>query len=857
MRKISFLLVMGLVLIAFQAVASNRLELNKGWQFRQQNIGNWLPATVPGTVHTDLLSNKLIEDPFYGDRQKDLQWIDKVNWEYRCLFDASEAFRKDNVRLVFNGIDCFSEVWLNGNQILVTENMFRTWKADVRKFIKATGNELRIVLESPTKRGYELMTEYGVQLQANNDLNILGGMGPKNKVSVFTRKSGYQYGWDLTPRYVTSGIWRPVYLESWNEAYIEDFYVYTKSLTKRNAEIGTVLSTAVSQAGDYKISLTLGGKCVKEFNRKLEVGENTIEAYFDIRSPRLWYPRSMGEPYLYEVGVVLEYAGKRVDSREVKTGVRTTELVYEKDKWGRSFYMKINGVPVFCKGSNYVPADSFLPRVSKDMLEHIVKSAADANMNMLRVWGGGTYEDDYFYELCDKYGIMVWQDFIFACNMYPGGEGFLSNVKFEAIDNVKRIRNHPSVVIWCGNNEIDVAWKPYNKPESRFRKFFTEEQSKAFDKANETIFMNILPTVIKESYKDPIPYWHSSPSPGWTLDTLDRWSNGDVHNWDVWHKGVPINDYNELIARFSTEYGLQSYPEYSSILEYVPEKELYIGSPTMTSHQGDRKGDKRIAEYIGEFYRVPENFKDLTYLSLLMQAEGIKIAVEAHRRNMPYSMGSLIWQHNDTWPCTSWAGIDYYGRWKAMNYYMVRAFDNVLVAPYLHGDTLDIFVVSDLYKPIRGKMELSLCDFTGKSLKNIKESISVGAITSKKIATYQIATLLEGYDKGNVVLHCSLRTDEGEYEALLYFDKMKNIILPSPKVKIDVEKKEDDSYLVTVSTDVLAKNLTLYYKGIAGIFSDNYFDLLPGKIKTVSLKTNAEKEDVLKDLTWFTLNQVE
>lgn len=223
MRKISFLLVMGLVLIAFQAVASNRLELNKGWQFRQQNIGNWLSATVPGTVHTDLLSNKLIEDPFYGDRQKDLQWIDKVNWEYRCLFDASEAFRKDNVRLVFNGIDCFSEVWLNGNQILVTENMFRTWKADVKKFIKATGNELRIVLESPTKRGYELMTEYGVQLQANNDLNILGGMGPKNKVSVFTRKSGYQYGWDLTPRYVTSGIWRPVYLESWDEARIEDF----------------------------------------------------------------------------------------------------------------------------------------------------------------------------------------------------------------------------------------------------------------------------------------------------------------------------------------------------------------------------------------------------------------------------------------------------------------------------------------------------------------------------------------------------------------------------------------------------------------------------------------------------------
>lgn len=857
MKKINLILLLGLLLVTIQATANNRLELNSGWQFRQQNIGNWLSASVPGTVHLDLLAHKLIEDPFYGDHQKYLQWIDKVNWEYRCVFDASEAVGKDNARLVFNGIDCFAEIWLNGHQILTTENMFRTWKTDVKKLLKAKGNELRIVLESPTKKGYELMTEYGVQLQANNDLNMLGGMGPKNKVSVFTRKAGYQYGWDLTPRYVTSGIWRPVYLESWNEAQIEDFYVYTKSVQKKKAQIGTVISTRVSKAGDYKIFLTVGGKKVKEFTRKLEKGKNEVEEYIDIQSPKLWYPRSMGEPYLYDVGVVLEYAGNQIDSRMVKTGVRTTELVYKKDQWGHCFYMKINGYPVFCKGSNYVPADSFLPRVSKDFIEHLVKSAADANMNMLRVWGGGVYEDDYLYEMCDKYGIMVWQDFIFACNMYPGGDQFLSSVKAEALDNVERIRNHPSVVIWCGNNEIDVAWKPYNKPESRFRKFFTEKQAEEFDKVNETIFMEILPSAVKESYRDSIPYWHSTPSPGWTLDTLDRWRNGDVHNWDVWHKGVPIDDYNKLIARFSTEYGLQSYPEYSSLLKYIPEKDLYIGSPTMTSHQGDIKGDKRIEEYISEFYRQPKNLKDLTYLSQLMQAEGIKIAVEAHRRSMPFSMGSLIWQHNDTWPCTSWAGIDYYGRWKAMNYFMIKAFDNVLVAPYLHGDTLDIFVVSDLYKSLKGNLELTLSDFSGKMVSHKRETISIGGATSKKIATYKVSSLLDKQDKGNVVLHCSFKANDRKYEAIQYFDQMKNITLPSPQIGIEATKNNTDECLITVTTDVLAKNLTLYYKGVAGIFSDNYFDLLPGQSKTIVLRTEEEKDDILKNLTWFTLNQVE
>lgn len=850
MKKTLFLTLAVLQVLSLCAAESS--DISKGWQFRQQGLGEWLPAEVPGTVHTDLLANKVIPEPFYGTHQKDLQWIDKVNWEYRCRFDAPQAAGRQNARLVFEGVDCFAEISLNGTPIATTENMFRTWTCDVKGILKKQNNELVVIMKSPTMQGLANMTEYGVHLRANNDLSILGGMGP-NKVSVYTRKAGYQYGWDLTPRYVTSGIWRPVRLESWNDAKVEDLYVYTQSAEKKNAVLGISLTTVLDAAGRYTVRYLVNGQPAKSSEQNFGKGENVIEESLTIRSPRLWYPQGLGEPYLYDIEAILEKDGRAIDRKSVRTGIRTTRLQYHPDADGRCFFLEINGQPVFCKGSNWVPGDSFLPRFSREQLEHAVNGAAEANMNILRVWGGGVYEDDYFYELCDRLGIMVWQDFVFACNMYPGGPKYYDSIRAEAEDNVRRLRNHPSVVIWCGNNEIDVAWKPFNKPESRFRKFYTPEQATQFDKVNETIFRKILPDAVAGAYKQEMPYWHSTPSPGWGLDTLDRWKNGDVHNWDVWHKGVPISDYNKLIARFSTEYGLQSFPEVSSIRKYTPEKELYIGSPTLRSHQGDVKGDKRILQYIDELYRRTDDFAHTVYLSQLMQAEGIRTAVEAHRRNRPYCMGTIIWQHNDTWPCTSWAGVDYYGRWKAMNYYMRKAFEPVIVAPYLHGDSLDVFVVSDLTSRLKGSLEMTLMDFSGKTIHTERLPLTVEGGSSKPVARLSASDCLRGSDPREVMLVCRLKSDKASYTAVQYFEPMKNITLPRPDIRISVSAGPEGICAVTVRTDVLAKNLTVYYDGVAGIFSDNYFDLLPGESRTITVPTDETPEKVAEKLTYVSL----
>lgn len=381
-------------------------------------------------MHTDLLANGQIPDPFYGSSQSDLQWIDKTDWEYCCTFDAPELASYDNVRLVFEGVDCYADIRLNGELLHRTGNMFRTWKSDVKGLLKSRNNRLHVVFHSPVMQGLKNMAAYGSRLTANNDLGALGGLGP-NKVSVFTRKSGYQYGWDLAPRYVTSGLWRPVALEAWNEARVEDFHVRTRSTGPRKAQMSASAALRTDAAGCYRIRILLNGKSILTADKRLDAGTHSIEEPFEIPSPRLWYPNGMGEPYLYDVELVLEKEGRELDRTAVRCGVRTVSLRCrdDADGRGRGFGFEINGIPVFCKGSNYVPADAFLPRISREKTEFLVRSAAQANMNMLRVWGGGTYESDDFYEMCDRYGIMVWQDFVFACNMYPGSAQIYADIR--------------------------------------------------------------------------------------------------------------------------------------------------------------------------------------------------------------------------------------------------------------------------------------------------------------------------------------------------------------------------------------------------------------------------------------------
>lgn len=851
------LLAAGLAWIALPvAGAVERFPIRSGWEFRQRGLGAWLPAEVPGTVHTDLLRNGLIPDPCVGNVQESLQWIDKVDWEYRCRFDAAEALRHDHVRICFEGVDCYADIYLNDSLIVRAQNMFRTWNADVGALLRERDNRLRVVFRSPTMEGLARLTAYGTRLTANNDLAALGGLGD-NRVSVFTRKPGYQYGWDLAPRYVTSGLWKPVVLEAWDDLRLEDLYVATCSIGRADARMAAEVTLRSDRSEKCTLRLSVNGEPVAERVQPLVAGTSVVELPFVIRKPRLWYPNGMGEPYLYDVELVVERQGRVADRRAIRCGVRTSELVYEDDPdgKGRCFYLKINGEPVFCKGSNYVPADAFLPRLTPERVEHLVSSAARANMNMLRVWGGGIYESDDFYALCDRYGIMVWQDFIFACNMYPGSEALYADLRAEAADNVRRLRNHPSVVLWCGNNEIDVAWKPHDKPHSRFRKFYTEEQAAQFDRVNETIFRRLLPGVVDSLCAGRVPYWHSSPSPGWGLDTVDRWRYGDVHNWDVWHGGDPIEAYNTQIARFCSEYGLQSYPEYASVAQFIPAEERFLASPSMTSHQGDRKkGDKRMLEYIDRQYVRDGDFARTLYLSQLMQAEGMRTAMEANRRNRPYCMGSLVWQLNDVWPCASWSGIDYYGRWKAMHYLVGHACEEVIVSLYRHGDTLEVHVVSDLRKPLRGTLELSLRDFAGRELHRRTLPVRVEAAAARCVVSAPVGEWLRGADPAASVLVCTLRAGDRAAGALHYFVTMKQAALPDATLRLSAERVDDATCRITLSSDALVKNLMLRYDGVGGIFSDNYFDLLPGQPRSVTLAASEDPDAVLAKIDALALN---
>ncbi|MFW6267698.1 MAG: glycoside hydrolase family 2 protein, partial [Marinilabiliaceae bacterium] len=408
-----------------------KYQLNNAWEFSQAALQEWRPAKVPGTVHTDLFNNQLIGDPFYRTNERDQQWIDKVDWEYRTFFDVSaEVLSHNMIELVFFGLDTYAYIFLNGHFLEKTDNMFRTWRVDARSWIKEGTNELLIYFRSPVKKGLANQGNYGMRLPAVNDQSENGGLGP-NKVSIFSRKAGFHYGWDWGPRFVTSGIWRPVELRAWNLINLEDVHIQQNNISTEAAHLNARLTIKSLENVDIKVTIENAdtGELLTDDQFRAKAGQQEAELPFSIQNPRLWWSNGLGDPSLYRFRIHVIVNDETSITREVRTGLRQIRLVREPDSNGESFYFELNGIPVFAKGSNYIPSDVFLPRVDTLKYRELISSAADANMNMIRVWGGGIYEDDLFYDLCDEMGIMVWQDFMFACSMYPGTEEFLENVR--------------------------------------------------------------------------------------------------------------------------------------------------------------------------------------------------------------------------------------------------------------------------------------------------------------------------------------------------------------------------------------------------------------------------------------------
>ncbi len=543
----------------------------------------------------------------------------------------------------------------------------------------------------------------------------------------------------------------------------------------------------------------------------------------------------LGDAHLYRLIGHLTVTGGS-DSREVSTGLRTLKIVEKPDASGTSFYVELNGVPVFMKGANYIPNDSFLPRAGHEVYDRVVGSAVKTHMNMLRVWGGGVYEDDYFYDLCDRNGILIWHDFMFACSMYPDDDAFLDNIREEAVYNVRRLRNHPSIALWVGNNEIDSAWEN-DVPNGGWgwKQNYNQAQRDQLWRGYSAIFHKVLPDVIAR-YDGGRLYRPSSPLAAWTggaqvqhADLGQAAQSGDIHYWDVWWGQKPFADYRSHIGRFMSEYGFQSFPEFKTVTAYAEPSDYDIFSDVMKAHQRSSIGNGTIKAYMQRDYKVPADFRQFLYVGQVLQAEAIRIAMEAHRSRMGYCMGSLFWQINDCWPVASWSSIDYFGRWKAQQYFARKAFDTVLLSPVIAGDTVTVTAVSDRLRDTSANLSVRVLDFHGQIITERKQALTLKANSATSCFSDAVAGLLGGHAPESVLLHVAV--SEGGHvlaENRLYFSPVKDLTLPASPLTTRV-RDIGGEYAIAVTSASLVKNLCIGLKTHDATFSDNYFDLLPGQ----------------------------
>jgi len=860
--KNTFIIIFILISLLFFSCQQNNnvrhniisIELNQNWLFHKIGDSVWYRASVPGTVHTDLLDNGLIEDPFFGINEHDLQWIDKADWEYKTHFSVeADILNKSDVFIDFKGLDTYADVYLNGHLILTADNMFRSWKVYCRDQLHPGENELRVLFKSPVRIGIEKLAKQGYPLPASNDQSENGEVR-NQKVSVFTRKAPYHFGWDWGPRLVTSGIWRPVELFAFDNIKIDNVHLVQKKVTNSVAGLIASINLNCISPGAYQIQVDVNDQQNIAKSVILKKGLQNIKLGFTIKNPKLWWPNGIGDQNLYDIGIKI--IGKRVeDSEVIRTGLRTLRLVQQPDKNGKSFFFDVNGVPVFAKGANYIPNDVFLPRVQPGNYERIVKAAADANMNMLRVWGGGIYENDLFYDLCDEYGIMVWQDFMFACSMYPGDTAFLNNTRKEAEENIRRLRNHPCLALWCGNNEIEVAWAENVKGKGwGWKERYTPELRHKIWHDYDTLFHQILPDAVQR-LNPQTTYWPSSPSAtGDKLATYES-TSGDMHYWGVWHGLQPFTNFRKYRARFMSEYGFQSFPELNTVKTYAMPEEWNIESKVMASHQRSGIGNLRIRQYMEQDYKIPDNFEQFLYVSQLLQAEGIKVAIEAHRSERPYCMGSLYWQLNDCWPVASWSGIDYYGRWKALQYFVKKAFQPEIIVIFQDTDSLEIRVVSD--KPVDqyATIRLLLSDFSGNILWQNNFDFNLKANASALINKIGLHQYNKFGSTDQFVLISKLIIGEKEvYNDSHYFVKPKYLKLSDPKLTYTVSEI-DDHFLIIIQVNKLAKNVFFTTDVSTDHFSDNFFDLLPGTNKEITFPKVTDLKSFQKSLSVNHLQQ--
>lgn len=854
MKKLALAFICIILLGSFKVKENPQLQIfNDNWQVRQLGTDKWLHATVPGNVHYDLLQAGLIPDPYYRDNENKVQWVENENWVYETSFDVDpDLFLLHNIYLVFDGLDTYASVVLNGDTVLNADNMFVQWKVDVKNSLHQKGNNLRICFTSLVQKLSSKRDALPYKLPSIND---------KTGICPLVRKAPYHFGWDWGPRLVTCGMWRPVYLRGWEDVRIDWLQVATDKISDNKAFITINTELTCDVPGEYKFLATAGygGKRAEKLQTvRLQKGDQNIQLKLEINNPQLWYPVGYGSQPLYDVDVKIFSKNKIVSEKSTRTGLRTVELVQEKDRHGRSFYFKINGIPVFAKGANIIPLDNMLNLATRQRYEKMVDDALAANMNMLRTWGGGIYENNDLYEICDEKGLMLWQDFMFGNEMYSVDSAFYNSVKNEAVYNVKRLRNHPCIVLWCGDNEGEWTWKRgWNK---RFDGRIWDDYRK--------ITYQLLPEVVY-GLDSTRPYWRSSPSSD--SDSIDpnNPNYGDTHDWRVHFGPPPYEMFQTDTARFVSEFGQQSFADRRTIEAFTIESDRStefdtanfgqkMKSEVLGIHNKQSWGNNKIKAYMQYYYPVPTDFKQYVYVSQISQADGLRIGVEHFRRCMPVTMGALYWQLNDCWPVISWSTVDYYGRWKAAHYYARKFFAPILVSPVIDKGKIKISVISDKIDTQKMTLQVKLIDFEGQEYFSQLRNLEIKPLQGAVYLEIDSASLFNGLSPQIAFLDCRLLQNNREVcDNQLYFDKVKNLNLPRVNILSSVVKKRDHVE-IKLSSEKLVKNLWLSNDSVDGHFSDNYFDLLPGKPVVVKFKSkkSVDVNTFKRDFSFMTMNDL-
>ncbi len=797
------------------------------WQFREAGTDEWFPARVPGSVHTDLLALGRIPDPFVADNELLVQWVAERDWEYRRVFDVPPQLREEErLFLVCDGLDTLAEVALNGQSLGRAENMFRRYEWDVTARLREGENELYIRFASPLAY---IRARQARRLMVAPSHSIPGGL--------YLRKAPCQFGWDWGPQLPPIGIWKDVRLEGYSVARLADVHLRQHhgpegrvTLTAdvaldrwREADLTAVLQLIAPDGGVQRAKVLLPGNAIAA---RLEM---------EVADPQLWWPNGYGPQPLYLAEVALYQDEVLRDRRSFQVGLRTLELRRQKDEWGESFVFVVNGVPIFAKGANWIPADSFPTRVTDEHLEHLIRSAAEAHMNMLRVWGGGFYEDDRFYDLCDRYGILVWQDLIFSCSTYPlDEEEFLENVRAEVVENIRRLRHRASLALWCGNNEMEWGWESWG--------WIYEPGGRELRAVYDRFFHHILPEICAREDPDRA-CWPSSPSSGTPFVDVNGGQAGDTHCWDVWHWMRPFRFYREHVSRFVSEFGFQSLPPLATVRTYAAEADWNMTSYIMEHHQRNAEGNGKIVAYLTEHFRMPKDFPSLVYLTQILQAEAVRTGAEHWRRNRHRVGGALYWQLNDCWPVASWSSIDYFGRWKALHYAARRFYAPVLLSAEDDGPRVALFVTSDLREEWRGRVRWSLETVEGEVLRSGEEEVTVPPMSSVQVCATDFTepltagpsiTLRPNFRRDVVLVYELWQGGGRRSMGVVPFVPNKHLELPDPQLRVAVRQTED-GFAIDVMAERLARFVWLELEGADAVFSDNFFDLPAGRTVTVTM----------------------